>query len=228
MTSSSAHKLTDDESRAAPARAAAPYDPDNAEQLTALLSAVYRDLSAVRDEADVIAYYAGFACEIAVFVRAHCGVDLANLTFPVEDGPLDPRHPMLTALPAVEMWIEDYFTGMSSDALKFSELDAQEKMQRLATQARMRAACVWKGYLLALNTPPDEWQTDAIFALGSLAILSVADAVKVIRAQRDPAKPDFIRDNVRDDEWPPRAFIDLYLQNEDLLTERLRAMLPQA
>jgi hypothetical protein len=224
MSPSSARKLTNDETHSAPAaRAATPYDPDSVEQLTALLTAVYRDLNAVRDQPDVVAYYAGFACEIAIFVRAHCGVDLCDPNFPYDDA-----QALTTALPAVEMWIEDYFGGLSHDAPKFSELDAQAKMQRLATQARMRAACVWKGYLLALNTPPEHWDTDAIYALGSLAILSVADAAKVVAAQRGPDKPDFIRDNARDDEWPPRAFIDLYLQNEDLLTERLRAMPPQA
>jgi hypothetical protein len=223
MSPSSARKLTNDETRAAPAaRAAAPYDPDSVEQLTALLTAVYRDLNAVRDRPDVVAYYAGFACEIAIFVRAHCGVDLCD--------PSPPRdaQAVTAALPAVEMWIEDYFSGLASDAPKFSELDAQDKMQRLATQARMRAACVWKGYLLALGTPPAHWDTDAIYALGALAILSVADAAKVVATQRGADKPDFIRDNARDDEWPPRAFIDVYLRNEDLLTERLRAMPPQA
>jgi hypothetical protein len=221
MSPSSARKLADDRDTHA-ARATAPYDPDSVAQLTALLAAVYRDLSAVRDRPDVVAYYAGYACEIAIFVRAHCGVDLCDLTLPRDDA-----QAVTAALPAVEMWIEDYFSGLSSNALKFSELDSQEKMQRLATQARMRAACVWKGYLLALNTPPEEWAADAIYALGSLAILSVADGGKVVAAQRGPDKPDFIRDNARDDEWPPRAFIDVYLRNEDLLTAKLQAMNPR-
>jgi hypothetical protein len=222
MSPSSARKLTNDETHAAPAKAAAPYDPDSVEQLTALLAAVYRDLSAVRDRPDVVAYYAGFACEIAIFVRAHCGVDLCDLTLPRDDA-----QAVTAALPAVEIWIEDYFSGLASDAPKFSELDAQDKMQRLATQARMRAACVWKGYLLALDTPPAHWDTDAIYALGSLAILSVANGGKVVATQRGADKPDFIRDNARDDEWPPRAFIDVYLRNEDLLTAKLQAMNPR-
>jgi len=234
MSTSSARSLKahDDEyegdrAHTAAAPAANRYDPDSVQQRTAILTTIYRDLSAVRDNAEVIAHYAGFACEVAVFVHAHCGVDLGNLTLPIEDGPLEPSHPVSKVLPALEVWIADYFNSLGTDTAKLGDLDPQEKMQRLATQARMRAACVWKGYLLALNIHPTEWRIDAACALGALAILSVADAGKIVGAQRAPNKAAYIRDHVRDDDWPPRAFIDLYLSNEDLLTDKLQALRSQ-
>jgi hypothetical protein len=53
--------------------------------------------------------------------------------------------------------------------------------------------------------------------------------VKVINILRDEGKADVVRTSVRDDDWPPRGFIDLYLKNSDLLEEQLlsRAALKQ-
>jgi hypothetical protein len=209
------------------AGAASKYDPNNAQQLIALLATIYTDLCAVRDEPEVLAYYAGFSCKIAVFVREHCQVDMGNLTFPIEASPLAASHPVMMALPALDVWIEDYFNSLATAAASVSELGPNEKMQRLATQARMRAACMWKGYLFALNTQPANWGIDAVCALSALAILSTADPAKVIGALRDGTKAAMIRDNVRDDDWPPRAFIDLYLRNDDLLANKMQALLPQ-
>jgi hypothetical protein len=199
------------------ASAAGPYDPDNKQQLKALLATIYADLSAVSDQAEVVAFYAGFSCEVAIFVRAHGNVDLGN----VAAAPA--AQPLLSALPALEIWIEDYFNHLTPDA-RHGELDAQEKMQRLATQARMRAACVWKGYVLALHTPPEDWDVDAVCALGALAILSTADPARVVGAQRNTGKADFIRDNARDGDWPPRAAVELCWQHGDLLADKLQAL----
>lgn len=198
------------------ANATGQYDPHNKQQLKALLATIYTDLSAVSDQADVVAFYAGFSCEVAIFVRAHGNVDLGNVD--LENIAAAPA-----ALPALEVWIEDYFNCLTPDA-RLGELDAREKMQRLATQARMRAACVWKGYILALHTPPDDWDVDAVCALGALAILSMADPAKVVGAQRNPDKADFIRDNARDSDWPPRAAVELCLQHGNLLADKLQAL----
>ncbi len=194
------------------------YEPKNIRQLNGLLETIYDGLAA-QNEPWVVEYYASFACEVAVFVRMHSQVDICTLTFPMEAPPLAATHPLMKALPLLEIWIEDYFESGPTDT---SNLDHDAKVRVLATQARMQAACIWKGYLFALNTEPANWGTYAVCALGSLRILSMADSAKVIDLLRDETKAAVIRTNVRDDDWPPQGYANLYLKNGDLLEGKLR------
>ena len=89
----------------------------------------------------------------------------------------------------------------------------------------MQAEIIWKGYLLALNTHPGSLGTDAV--LSALNILATADSTQVIGRLRDGTnglmKDVFdvsTRNDVRDDDWPPQGYIDLYFKNRDLLENK--------
>lgn len=88
------------------------YNPDNVRQLIAILETIYESIYAVQNDPEVVAFYASFACEVAVFVREQSDVDICTLTFPMEAPPLAPSHPLMKALPLLEIWIEDYFKGL--------------------------------------------------------------------------------------------------------------------
>ena len=64
------------------------YNPQNIRQLIGLLETIYDGLYAVRNDPESLAYYASFACEVAVFVRVHSQVDICTLSFPMEAPPL--------------------------------------------------------------------------------------------------------------------------------------------
>jgi hypothetical protein len=127
----------------------------------------------------------------------------------------------LKALPPLEVWVEDFFKGLAAGEHENRVLDHEAKVRRLATQARMQAALIWKAYLFALNTDPANWGTDATCALASLRILSRADSAKVLSILRDEGKAATVRENARDGDWPPRGFINLYLKNGDLVADKL-------
>ena len=66
------------------------YDRNDVQQLTALLEAIYKNIYKVRNDPEMLVYYAHFACEVAVFARKNTQVDICTLTFPIEDSPLAP------------------------------------------------------------------------------------------------------------------------------------------
>jgi hypothetical protein len=116
------------------------------------------------------------------------------------------------------------YLATAADDRNHPNFDA--KARHVGGMARMQTLFIWKSYLLALNTFPASWETDAVCALRALRILTTVDSAKVINILREESKPDFIRNVVRDDDWPPRGFIDLYFKNRDLLEKKLFGGIP--
>jgi hypothetical protein len=100
-------------------------------------------------------------------------------------------------------------------------LAGEALLREVAAQLRMQGALFWKGYLFALNTDPDNWGTGALCAVSALKLLSSADASRVLALLRDKTKPESVYKNVRDDDWPPRALVNLYLRHSDMLAAKL-------
>jgi hypothetical protein len=194
------------------------YNPDNMRQQIALLEAIYENICARRDDAEVLELYAGLACELVICVRDAVQIDLGTLAFPIEMPPLAASHPIMKTLPGLEGFIVNYFNMNVGDA---NTLEGDAKWRLVSSYIRMQCALIWKGYLVALNADPAHWLPDAVYAPCALRLLSTANATKVLAFVRDPARPDFIRNNVRDGDWPPPAFINLYLKHADLLADKL-------
>ena len=201
------------------------YDPNDRRQHTALLEATYRHIHAIRDDAALIVFHACCACEVAILMRKHSGVDLFNLTFAKGNPPLSPTHPAMQVVELLELWVRDYFEQRSTaaaDARRQADDDAERR--QAIDLSRMHAALMWKSYVFALAADPRRWQRDEVCALGALKILSAGDASQVIALLQGEGSAEVIRANVRDDDWPPRAFINLYLRYGDLLADELSAI----
>jgi hypothetical protein len=106
------------------------YDPKDIRQHTALLEATYQHIHAIRDDAALVVFHACCACEVAILMRKHSGVDLFNLTFGKE-APLSPTHPAMQVVELLELWVQDYFE------------------QRLAAATRTTTLAVSRGLILA-------------------------------------------------------------------------------
>jgi len=196
------------------------YSRDNVAMFDEILEANYERIYSWWNDSEVLQFYAVYTCEVAVLVRKHTGVDICTLAFPIEKLTLPSSHPLMTVLPLLELMIEDQLKYLATAPDDRSHLDNDARMQILAAEAKMRASFIWKGYLLALNTEPADWRTDAVCALSALRILCTTDSTKVINIVRSRAV-DEIRNLVRDDDWPPRAFINLYVKHSDLIEGKL-------
>lgn len=203
------------------------YDPQDTRQHTALLEATYLHIYAVRDDPALVVFHGCCACEVAILMRKHSQVDLFNLTFGKGSPPLTPAHPVMDVVELLELWVQDYFKERSaSEEDAGNQVDDGAKLKRAADLSRMHAALMWKSYVFALGADPQQWQKDQICALGALKILSTGDSSQVIALLQGERSADVIRTNVRDDDWPPRAFINLYLRYGDLLADELAALDP--
>ena len=202
------------------------YDPRDMRQHTALLEATYRHIDAIRDDAALVVFHACCACEIAILMRKHSQADLFNLAFDKDSPPLTPSHPAMEVVELLELWVQEYFKERSTSAENAGQIDDDAKLRRAADLSRMHAALMWRSYVFALNADPKKWQKDEVCALGALKILSTGDSAQVIALLQGEQSADVIRANVRDDDWPPRAFINLYLRYGDLLADELAAINP--
>jgi hypothetical protein len=195
------------------------YNPENIRQLNETLEKLYEGIDAIWNDPEVLEFHATIACEVAIFVRIKSQVDICTLTFPRQTPPLAASHPLMKALPWLEIFIEHFFKNVVTADV--NRLDPDAKFRRIVSTARMQAAFVWKGYLFALNTEPADWGTHAVCALGALKILSTADSAKIIKTIRLDGSIDEYKNEVRDDDWPPRGFINLFLKHSELLEEKL-------
>jgi hypothetical protein len=201
------------------------YDPDDRRQHAALLEATYRHIHAIRDEAALVVFHACCACEVAILMRKHSQVDLFNLTFAKGEPSLSPTHPAMQVVELLELWVQDYFEQRSAAAADTGgQADDDAERRQAIDLSRMHAALMWKSYVFALGADPRRWQKDEVCALGILKILSAGDASRVIALLQGEGSAEVIRTNVRDDDWPPRAFINLYLRYGDLLADELSAI----
>jgi hypothetical protein len=198
------------------------YNPENIRQLNATLELIYDHFYAQLDDPEVLAYRASIACELAIFVRERCQLDLCTFTVSPERPPLPSSHPMMMALPLLEKWIEDFFKKVDEHTTDQSYLDDHTKKSLWAASfSRMQAAFIWKSYLSALNKDPQEWWSYEAYALSALKLLSTADPVAVFKFLRTKNEDAIIRTDVGDENWPPPAFAKLYLRYGDLLADRL-------
>jgi hypothetical protein len=101
--------------------------------------------------------------------------------------------------------------------------DDSKKMDRVATHSRMQAAAVWKSYIFTLNTPVSNLFDCDVYGVSALRILSLADPALVIASLRDATRS--IEIEVRDDDWPPPAFLNFYLQHGKEIERRLVGVL---
>jgi hypothetical protein len=194
---------------------ASKYDQNSLPQLIWALETIYENTSALQDDAAVLALYTNVTCQVAVYIRRHSGLDLrgvnTSLEFPIDRTLLNPDiHILVRALRVLEYLIRDGLDHLEDDTNDLSQMDADTKLLQLLREAKMRAAFVWKGYLLALNTPPNLWGPIAEYSFSTLRILAVVSADAVIKAVRKDAIPSIPRHLVQDDDWPPRKYIDLY------------------
>jgi hypothetical protein len=183
-------------------------DHINAPQLSAILETAYKRLYSLKDDPEAVEYYARFACEIAVSIRDIVGIDI---------GAIPPQfaksHSFNNALAALQGLIDDLLKGISTLS--------KDDPRSVHSTTMMQAATIWRGYLLALTTPPPSWGIDAVCALSALAILATASPAQVInRLRDDQAFVPSTRKNVRDDDWPPRGCVNLILQNGPLLSAK--------
>lgn len=196
------------------------YNRDDVRQRIAYLEAIYTSTYDIRNDPEALEFHATTACEVAILVRIQSQVDICTLAFPRQTPPLAASHPLMKALLWLEKFIEQIFKSVVTADV--NRLDPDARLRRIAITARTQAAFIWKSYLLALNTEPANWGTDAVCALSALKILSTADSAKVINTIRLDGSLDEYKNEVRDDDWPPRGFINLYSKNSELLEGKLR------
>jgi hypothetical protein len=199
------------------------YDRNNATQRADLLKSIYKNIHGTRNSPEVLVYYASFTCGLAVNMRLHRGVDFHTLRFPIESPPLVSTHPLMLVREVLDLLIEEH--------LKFISATSADDPRWTDAWAMMMAAFIWKGYLLALSTPPASWGSEIVYSLGSLSILTTANPTQVTTKLRNNTHAAIknvfdapTRSAVRTDDWPCRGFIDVYFKNRELLERQLREL----
>jgi hypothetical protein len=199
------------------------YERDNLPMLDGILETVYKNIYALRDSPELMAFYASSACGVAVTVRMIANVDMGTLVFPIETSPLPSSHPVMKVLPILDEAIEG--------TVKWLSTAPKDDPRMVDALTKMYACFMWKSYLLALNTQPAAWDKHAVCALSSFRMLTTADPVRVIKNLREDihglTKEVFtagIRNSVKDADWPPRGYVDLYFKNHGLLERKCRAL----
>jgi hypothetical protein len=197
------------------------YDRNDLSFRNAFMASAYKSIYEASNEPEDLAYFASFICGIAVTFREN-GIDLTSLTVRTESPPRADIDALMSTLRAIDEMIEE--------VMEFISRAADTDPRVLDGHAMMRALFIWKGYLSAINVPPEAWTDVEVCALRSLWILTTVDSADVIKRLRDGAhasvgtfSPD-IRRAVQETDWPPRGFIDLYFQNHGLLENRCRAI----
>jgi hypothetical protein len=204
------------------AQVARTYDDNDPLQFDRFLLGLQKIIYDTRNEPDLLAYYASFVCGVAVTTRELLGIDVSTLMVIVEPTPLGASHPLTKVLPVLDKSI--------GTALAFLG-NAEPDDHRLPDiEVMLYASFIWKGYLLALNTYPDSWNTSAICALSALHILTKADPVEVRSKLRNEAHltagifTAATRKAVLDSDWPPRGFVDIHRKHGDVLEQKCHAL----
>ena len=198
------------------------YDRHDLIFRNAFLVSAYKLINEARDQPEDLAYFASFICGIAVTFRKS-GIDLTSLTVRTQSPPRADIDALMSTLRTIDETIEEIM-GFLSRA-------AESDLRVLDGHAMLRAMFIWKGYLSAINVPPEAWTDGEVCALTSLWILTTVDSADVMKRLRDNAfasagtfGPD-VRGAVQKTDWPPCGFPDLYFKNHGLLEERSRAIL---
>lgn len=186
------------------------YNPNNIRQLNGLLELTERRLQQFRIHEGFLKLYAAAAFEIAIEIKRKTGVNICTLSFPMEKPPLAPTHPMMVSLACLDAIISSRFNELAGET--------QVRVEQFDTLSKMEMGLVWKGYVLTLNTPPENWFSYNYASIGSLKILSKvsgADAIEEIEER------GFISVNgVDPKDWPPPGFLKVYFVNRERLDSR--------
>jgi hypothetical protein len=157
------------------------YDRNDLSFRDAFIAQGYQSIYAARDELEDLAYYASFICAIAVAFRKN-GVDLTSLELRTQSPPCEATDALMSALRT--------FDDMIEELMGFISKAAETDPRLLDGLSMLRALFIWKGYLFAINTPPEAWTDGEACALGSLRILISADTANVVKRLQDGAFAD--------------------------------------
>jgi hypothetical protein len=192
------------------AKLRASYSPDNIRQLNDLTALTERRLQEFQKNREFLKLYVATAFEIAIEIKRATAVNICTLAFPVEVPPLPESHPLMVALGPLDGMITSNFDTLA--------IETRTRIAEFDNLARVEMGLVWKGYLLTLNTPPQNWFTYNYAALGCLRILATvsgANAIEVIEER------GLVSTNGVDPmNWPPPGFFKVYFQNRDRLVSR--------
>lgn len=190
------------------------YNGENIRQFIELIVQAYTEIQRYRNEPEAVNYFARASCAEAVHIRNVTGVDVLTLSVPKTLPPLRPSHPIVKALSPLEHKLESAYKIVRS-----ADPESRDFLEALAT---MNANLVWKGYLFLLNTDLENWGSDGYSAMGALRILSTADRDQVIDGLRVLPKIDpMVRQNVSEDDWPPRGFLQLWFKHRSVIAPKL-------
>lgn len=200
------------------AEIAGSYKANDIRQLMLMTELGYTEIQNAQKDAELLACYASFACQIAVSIRINTDIDICTLSSPIEKPPLPVTHPLMKAIRLLDSYIGDC---LKSIAL-FGEKNTREvKIERGAALMRLQTAAIWKSYLFTRNTEPKNWSEYSAHALSALKTLSEAKHALVMKFVREEPEDDPVRNSVRDIDWPPRAAIELYSQHTDLIEDKI-------
>jgi hypothetical protein len=198
------------------------FDGSDAELLGAYLSTVYQTVYRERDQPNILAYYASFVLGVAVTIRETAGIDIGTLIFMVEPPPLLPSHPLVK--------LSQILDPVIKETMEFFGKAKKDDPRRLDAMAMIHASLLWRGYLSALNTYPESWGADSVASLSALRILTTADSARVIDFLRNEGYAvrgtftEAVRKAVRESDWPPRGYLDLYRKHGGILEQKCRAL----
>jgi hypothetical protein len=178
------------------------YDPKDFEQFANLLRLIYERVKAFEDDHEMIVFYAAVAYSVAFVVKHSTNVDLCTLP------PLPKTQPILLTVQSLDRII----------AAQLQTLGSTTEMRDVQAEslARFEAGLIWKAYLFCLNTPPNEWASDALCALESLHILSAVTESEVVKIITNVNQLPIAGGKPKD--WPPPGFIKFYSANIEHIT----------
>ena len=94
------------------------YNRDNYRDFIAMIEHAYKELCKYQREPDAVAFFSREAYRIAIHVRNVSGVDMCSLSFPYEEPPLAPSHPLVRALSPLEHTLEQAANRVDAGGFK--------------------------------------------------------------------------------------------------------------
>lgn len=193
------------------------FDRNNPAMFDGMLEQAYRSVYGLRDDPRLMAYHASMVCGVAVAIRMTTGTNMSTLKSPVA--------------PSSISQLTNILDGVTEETVKWLSTSAKDDPRRPDSLNKMYAFLVWRGYLLALSTSPSDWGSQAIAALSALKLMMTADPALVTGGLREDRHgivnkvfDDTTRAQVKDDDWPPSGYVDLFFRNHSLIERKCRAL----
>jgi hypothetical protein len=177
-----------------------------------LVEEIYRNLHKVRNDWELVAYYAANHLALATHLRKHLGFDLYSFTANGSGAPVDPSGAVAQA------W--RFLDGAALTFLKLLAEDSLSRNEETFTFDKVQAAILWKSYLRTLHRPVSIWVKQDAATLASFRILSTVDLSQARDALQLAAPA--ARNDVRDGDWPPKGFLSTYTKHRDLVEQLCR------